>query len=75
MLISDPPIVFELKRIKDKVKFNHYKFVSLEGFIKKNEDCLINLPSVHKYSSGTRLGEVIIKPQVLPLSYEFPWSR
>ena len=72
MLISDPPIVFDLKRIGEKVQFNQYKFDSLDGFIKSNEECLIILPSVHKYSSGAGLGEVVIKPQVLPLSYEFP---
>ena len=72
MLISDPPIVFDIKRIGEKVQFNQYKFDSLDGFIKTNEECLIILPSVHKYSSGAGLGEVVIKPQVLPLSYEFP---
>jgi hypothetical protein len=72
MLISDPPIVFDIKRIGEKVQFNQYKFDSLDGFIKTNEECLIILPSIHKYSSGAGLGEVVIKPQVLPLSYEFP---
>ena len=72
MLISDPPIVFDIKRIGEKVQFNQYKFDSLDSFIKTNEECLIILPSVHKYSSGAGLGEVVIKPQVLPLSYEFP---
>ena len=72
MLISDPPIVFDIKRIGEKVQFNQYKFDSLDGFIKTNEECLIILPSVHKYSSGAGLGEVVIKPQVLPLCYEFP---
>jgi hypothetical protein len=72
MMISDPPIVFDLKRIGEKVQFNQYKFDSLDGFIKTNEECLIIMPSVHKYTSGAGLGEVVIKPQVLPLSYEFP---
>ena len=62
MLISDPPIVFDIKRIGEKVQFNQYKFDSLDGFIKTNEECLIILPSVHKYSSGAGLGEVVIKP-------------
>lgn len=72
MMISDPPIVFDLKRIGEKVQFNQYKFDSLDGFIKTNDECLIILPSVHKYTSGAGLGEVVIKPQVLPLNYEFP---
>ena len=72
MMISDPPIVFDLKRIGEKVQFNQFKFDSLDGFIKSNEECLIILPSVHKFTSGAGLGEVVIKPQVLPLSYEFP---
>lgn len=75
MMISDPPIVFDLKRIGEKVQFNQYKYDSLDGFIKTNEECLIILPSVHKYSSGAGLGEVVIKPQVLPINYEFPWLQ
>ena len=72
MLVSDPPIVFDLKRIGERVTFNQYKFDSLDGFIKANDECLIILPSVHKYNQGSGLGEVIIKPQVLPMNYEFP---
>jgi hypothetical protein len=45
----------------------------MDGFIKTNEDCLIILPAVHKYSpTGSNIGEMAIKAQVLPLSYEFP---
>ena len=72
MMISDPPIVFDMKRIGEKVQFNQFKFDSLDGFIKSNEECLIILPSVHKYNQGGGLGEVVIKANVLPLSYEFP---
>lgn len=72
MLISDPMIVFDSKRIGEKVQFNQYKYDSLDGFIKSNDECLIILPSVHKFSQGAGLGEVVIKPQVLPLNYEFP---
>lgn len=50
MLVSDPPIVFDVKRIGEKVQFNQFKYDSLDGFIKVNEECLIILPSVHKYS-------------------------
>ena len=62
MLVSDPPIVYDFKRIGEKVMFNQFKFDSLDGFIKVNEECLIILPSVHKYNQGAGFGEVIIKP-------------
>ena len=75
MSVSDPPLVFDLKRIGEKVMFNQYKFDSLDGFIKNNDECLIILPSVHKYNGSLAggVGEMIIKANVLPLNYEFPW--
>lgn len=72
MMVSDPPIVFDVKRIGEKVLYNQFKYDSMDGFIKTNDECLIILPSVHKYSQGAGLGEVIIKANVLPLNYEFP---
>ena len=76
MLISDPPLVFDLKRIGEKVQFNQFKYDSMDGFIKNNEDCFIILPSVHKYNPGSNtgvvIGEMVIKANVLPLNYEFP---
>lgn len=72
MLVSDPPIVYDMKRIGEKVQFNSYKYDSMDGFIKANDECLIILPAVHKYNQGGGMGEVIIKPNVLPLNYEFP---
>ena len=74
MLVSDPPLVFDMKRIGEKVQFNQYKFDSLDGFIKGNDECLIILPAVHKYSvgNGGNIGEMIIKANVLPINYEFP---
>ncbi len=71
MFVSDPPIMFDLKRIGEKVQFNSFKYDSMDGFIKAGEECYIILPAVHKNTSGG-LGEVIIKANVLPLSYEFP---
>ena len=62
MFVSDPPIVFDIKRIGEKVQFNQYKYDSFDGFIKTNDECLIILPSVHKYSQGAGFGEVVIKP-------------
>lgn len=72
MLISDPPIVFDLKKIGEKVQFNSFKYDSMDGFIKNNDECLIILPSVHKYNQGGGVGEMILKANVLPLNYEFP---
>ena len=74
MHISDPPITFDLKRIGEKVQFNQYKFDSMDGFIKNNDDCLVILPSVHKLNPSMPggVGEQIIKANVLPLNYEFP---
>lgn len=48
MFISDPSLTFDLKKIGEKVAFNQYKYDSLDGFIKNNDECLIILPSVHK---------------------------
>lgn len=58
-MISDPPLVFDLKRIGEKVQFNQYKYDSMDGFIKNNEDCFIILPSLHKYTpnNGSVIGE------------------
>lgn len=72
MFVSDPPIMFDLKRIGEKVTFNSFKYDSMDGFIKAGEECYIILPAVHKNNQGGGLGEVIIKANVLPLSYEFP---
>lgn len=74
MFISDPSLTFDLKKIGEKVAFNQYKYDSLDGFIKNNDECLIILPSVHKYNSTMAggVGEMIIKANVLPLNYEFP---
>lgn len=72
MLVSDPPIMFDVKRIGEKVQFNQFKYDSMDGFIKTNDECLIILPAVHKYNQGGGLGEMIIKANVLPLNYEFP---
>ena len=56
------------------MRYNQYKYESLDGFVKNDEECLIVLPSVHKLptqSQGGTLGELIIKANVLPVSYEF----
>lgn len=85
MVISDPPLCLDLISIGQKVRFNQYKYESMDGFVKQDEECFIILPSVHKQvtppqgsvttsefggGQGT-LGEMLIKANVLPLNYEF----
>ena len=36
MMISDPPLVFDIKQIGQKVQYTQYKCDSLDGFIKNN---------------------------------------
>lgn len=77
MVISDPPLCFDLSSTGQKVRFNQYKYESMDGFVKQDEECFIILPSVHKQvqhagvGAGS-LGEVLVKAFVLPLNYEFP---
>jgi hypothetical protein len=51
MAISDPPLTMDLNAIGQKVKYNQYKFETLDGFVKADEECLIVLPSVHKLAT------------------------
>lgn len=74
MAISDPPLCMDIMSIGQKVRYNQFKFETLDGFVKQDEECLIILPSVHKLATavqGGSLGELIIKANVLPLNYEF----
>ena len=52
-----------------KVSFNSFKYDSIDGFIKNNEECYVILPGMYK---GGLTGEMSLKPCVLPLNYEFP---
>lgn len=52
MMISDPPLLFDIDSIGQKVNFNQHKQESLDGFIKANEECYIILPSVYKLNQG-----------------------
>ena len=86
MVCSDPPICLDLQSIGQKVRYNQYKYDSMDGFVKADEECFIILPSVHKQVAPTSgpgssfttggqsgsLGEVLHKANVLPLNYEFP---
>lgn len=69
--ISDPPILFDINTIGQKVIFNNIKYDSLDGFIKLKKDCLIILPTCYKTNANQNESN-FIKPQVLPLDYEFP---
>lgn len=79
-MISDPPLMFDYSKIGEKVAFNSFKFDSIDGFVKTGEDCYVILPPIYKQSpnpstapTNQEKGEVIIKANILPLSYEFPW--
>lgn len=67
---SDPPIVFDISTIGQKVFFNQSKFESMDGFIPLKKESLIILPACYK--SSISIDSQIIKAYVLPLDYEFP---
>lgn len=74
MAISDPPLTLDLQSIGQKVAYNQFKFDTLDGFVKAEEECVIVLPSVHKQATakeGGHLGELVVKANVLPVTYEF----
>ena len=52
MMISDPPLLFDIKSIGQKVLFNQHKQDSLDGFIKSGEECFSILPNVYKLSQS-----------------------
>merc|ERR1712226_280168 len=45
MVISDPPICMDMASIGQKVRFNQYKYETIDGFMKADEECIIILPS------------------------------
>jgi hypothetical protein len=53
MMISDPPLLFDLDAIGKKINFNQHKQESLDGFIKANEDCFAILPPVYKLNNAS----------------------
>lgn len=69
MYISDPWLIFDLSTIGQKVSNNPVKMDSMDGFIKNGQESLVILPSVHK---NTKDADPLIKPNILPLDYEFP---
>lgn len=69
MYISHPRLVFNLSIFGNKIPYNPLKVESLDGFIKNGEETIIILPSLYKDSIN---GELLSKPMVLPLDYEFP---
>lgn len=54
MMISDPPLLFDVSQIGQKVSFNQHKQDSMDGFIKVGEECLAILPSVYKLTPGNQ---------------------
>lgn len=69
MYICDPWMMFDLSTIGQKVANNPIKMDSMDGFIKNGQESLIILPSVYKNKVE---GDPCVKPNVLPLDYEFP---
>lgn len=51
MVISDPPVCLDLASVGQKVRYNQYKYESMDGFVKQDEECFIILPSVHKQAA------------------------
>lgn len=66
LYVSEPELTIDLPQFGQKVQFNAFKHDSIDGFIKQNDECLVVLPQMIKN------GELAIKSQVLPLTYEFP---
>lgn len=69
MYIWDPWMVFDLSIFGQTVSNNPIKMDSMDGFIKNGQESLIILPAVYK---ATIEKEPVIKPNILPLDYEFP---
>lgn len=68
--ISDPPFLLDIGAIGTKVIFNQAKHVSMDGFLAPKTECYIILPPV--YFKEINIENIIRKPSVLPLDYEFP---
>lgn len=69
MYICDPWLVFDMSALGKQIAFTPSKFDSMDGFIKNGQDSIIILPAVYKNSIER---EPQMKPNVLPLDYEFP---
>ena len=57
MKISEPEFVFDTKEIGQGDEFNQVRHVSLDGFLKQGQECLIVLPSIHKVSIQALAGQ------------------
>jgi hypothetical protein len=68
--ISDPSIIIDYNSLGQTVQFNSTRYDSVDGFIKQKHECIIILPPVYKISVSD--GNLLLKPQVLPVDYEFP---
>lgn len=53
MAISEPPLCIDLNSIGQRVRYNQFKYESLDGFVKVDQECLIVLPSVHKVATSS----------------------
>ena len=52
MMISETPLLVDLRAIGQKVPFNQSRHDSLDGFIKAGEECLVILPPIVKVSAS-----------------------
>ncbi|CAI2376571.1 unnamed protein product [Moneuplotes crassus] len=69
MYICDPCLVFDMSIMGQAASSNPTKMDSMDGFIKNGQESIIILPAVYK---GAIEKEPVIKPNILPLDYEFP---
>lgn len=54
MIISETPLLVDLRAIGQKVPFNQSRHDSLDGFIKAGEECLVILPPIVKLSQSQK---------------------
>ncbi|KAM3129613.1 hypothetical protein pb186bvf_018294 [Paramecium bursaria] len=62
--ISDPPLLFEINTIGQKIPFNQVKHDPIDGFLKPKEECIILMPVVLKGQ------EMMVKALVLSSNYQ-----
>ncbi len=61
MIISETPLLFDLRAIGSKVPFNQSRHDSLDGFIKAGEECLVILPPIVKLTSNKNQDQTTAK--------------
>lgn len=54
MIISESPLLIDLRAIGQKVPFNQSRHDSLDGFIKAGDECLVILPPIVKLQKSEK---------------------